>query len=639
MEIASKLKEFELTDIVDERVELGRGSYASVVKLQFRGLKCAGKRFHSALSLDCDDVVQREASRQRWCKECVILGSLRHPNIVQFLGIYFEKHALPVLVMEFVPFTLSHQLKRHGIFPQEISCGILVDVAKALCYLHGGNPLIIHRDLTANNVLLTFDMRAKISDLGTAKILDITPAQKLTMTKCPGTLCYMPPEALARNPVYRTEIDSFSYGVLLLHIFYGDWPLPDQPIGDDGKPIACTEVERRECYLNKMGHDHPLVELTKKCLSDIPSNRPSATEILDCVQKVAEQHPLKFDSALTMIGEVNSLTEELKEAKSVLSREQKDYRVQLAEIEKQTSEGVREERRQSSIEKDQLVQVWTEERKHYKSKNESLLRRLEAASLQQSTEISILTSQISQLTSENSHITTELRKEKAKHDQQMNSLEIVIEMKNNEYKRKHSEIKEKNEELEVKTKEISTLQAMNKAVSTDLESKTKELEFKKEAEMAVEKQIKAMQLQLRAQRKRVNAMTEQLEMKESQINALQCQVKQMTKQVELVQKELELQCKHSATNKSSLLERLSQQNRLLEENKQQMKFMRNNEIAPLKANLKEKEGIIADLVQQMQNVQKFLSEKVSIYIQILAHLQCFYPTFSKTGNRTKMLLF
>ena len=53
----------------------------------------------------------------------------------------------------------------------------------------------------------------------------------------------------------------------------------------------------------------------------------------------------------------------------------------------------------------------------------------------------------------------------------------------------------------------------------------------------------------------------------------------------------------------------------------------------------EKEGIIADLVQQMQNVQKFLSEKVSIYIQILAHLQCFYPTFSKTGNRTKMLLF
>ena len=335
MEVDSRLKEFELVDIVDEGEEIGRGAYATVVKLKFRGLKCAGKRLYSALSSECEDAVQREASYQRWCKECTILGTLRHPNIVQFLGIYLKTNSIPLLVMEFVPFTLSHQLslnKRHGAFPQEISYSILVDVAKALCYLHCGNPAIIHRDLTANNVLLTYDMRAKISDLGTAKILDITPAQKLTMTKCPGTLCYMPPEALTRDPVYRTEIDSFSYGVLLLHIFYGDWPSPNQKIGDDGKPIACTELERRECYLNKMGHDHPLIELTKKCLSDIPSERPGATKILDCVQKVAEQHPLKFKSKLTMIREVNLLTEKLKESNSLLDKQQKDYEHRLETV-------------------------------------------------------------------------------------------------------------------------------------------------------------------------------------------------------------------------------------------------------------------------------------------------------------------
>ena len=94
--------------------------------------------------------------------------------------------------MEFLPTTLTQCLDRYGIMPEEINYSILQDVALGLRYLHDRHDPIIHRDLSANNVLLTADMRAKISDLGVAKILEEHPTRMFTMTKTPGTQCYMP---------------------------------------------------------------------------------------------------------------------------------------------------------------------------------------------------------------------------------------------------------------------------------------------------------------------------------------------------------------------------------------------------------------------------------------------------------------
>ena len=59
-------------------------------------------------------------------------------------------------------------------------------------------------------------MTAKISDLGVAKILNLTPARMSQMTKCPGTLSYMPPEALRERPSYDAKLDCFSVGVMIL---------------------------------------------------------------------------------------------------------------------------------------------------------------------------------------------------------------------------------------------------------------------------------------------------------------------------------------------------------------------------------------------------------------------------------------
>ena len=65
---------------------LGRGSYATVLEVECKGLKCAGKKIHDIL------LVQGSSSYPivRFEKECLLLSQLQHPNIVEFFGVFFQ---------------------------------------------------------------------------------------------------------------------------------------------------------------------------------------------------------------------------------------------------------------------------------------------------------------------------------------------------------------------------------------------------------------------------------------------------------------------------------------------------------------------------------------------------------------------
>ena len=318
------LQRFRLTGLREIGTEIGRGSYASVVEFQFRGLKCVGKKLHRVLFDNATPAAQ-EGMLQRFSAECEILSELKHPNIVQFLGVDFEQDSqLPILVMEFVHTTLAACVDRYRKLPDEVSYSILDGVATALCYLHGHDPPVIHRDLSANNVLLTPDMHAKVSDLGVAKILDLTPAQMTRMTVCPGTPAYMPPEALDPRPTYGTTLDSFSYGILMLHVFSGRWPLPGQPNRvnplDPTQLIPQTEAERRDEYFQDIGENHPLEQLIHTCLSNHPGHRPNIEEILHEVREVATQFPPSFEDKLVMINQHVSDREEKQQLEGEVQR-------------------------------------------------------------------------------------------------------------------------------------------------------------------------------------------------------------------------------------------------------------------------------------------------------------------------------
>ena len=183
-------------------------------QVEVNGLVCAGKKIHEIL-LDVGNVGVRDIAT-KYLQECQLMSDLHHPNITQFLGLCFLPNTqLPMLVMERLDGSLDDLLESVPNIPLALKRSVLEDVARGLLYLHNHNPQIIHRDLTAKNVLLTPSLVAKITDFGNSRIVNIQPGQLAqTLSRNPGTLVYMPPEALADVARYGPSMDIFSFGHL-----------------------------------------------------------------------------------------------------------------------------------------------------------------------------------------------------------------------------------------------------------------------------------------------------------------------------------------------------------------------------------------------------------------------------------------
>ena len=344
---------YKLTEVRVTDKELGHGSYATVLELRYMGLKCAGKKIHELL------LRQGDASYtvRRFEEECRLLSQVRHPNIVQFLGVHFQqKMQAPILVMEFLPTNLTSCIEQVKFLPREISYSILHDVALGLCYLHSQTPPIIHRDLSSNNVLLASNMAAKISDLGVARILNLTPLQVSRMTQAPGTPAYMPPEVMIANPKYDTSVDEFSYGALMIHVFSGQWPEPQVgPIHTelDGRLIPVTEAERREVFLQTIGKDHPLMDLIQKCISNHPKSRACASEIVERLAEMVAQFPALYSNRLEMLRQVEAVNEDRRALAEVGERKDGIIRQMESQI-SSLSQKIQTKEEQQTTEMDRL---------------------------------------------------------------------------------------------------------------------------------------------------------------------------------------------------------------------------------------------------------------------------------------------
>ena len=154
---------------------------------------------------------------------------------------------------------------------------ILHDVTKGLVHLHNMKPPIVHRDLTAGNVLLNKDsLRAKIADLGNARMIEPGKLSR-TLSKNPGTQVYMPPESTGENPEYDSSLDIFSFGHLALYVFIQVFPcnlLPSTYIRHKTFNIyPRSELERRVKYMDmlysRIGRTHAMTKVIEKCLDDV----------------------------------------------------------------------------------------------------------------------------------------------------------------------------------------------------------------------------------------------------------------------------------------------------------------------------------------------------------------------------------
>ena len=289
----------------------GSGCFGAVYEVKVNGFPCIAKRLHDVLNQVDDQGRSKNDGRsvlERFMQECKLLSTLRHPNIVQFIGILKGSREHEVsLVMEGLHSDLGKFLEPESNpnVPLFLKLSILLDISNALVYLHMHSPPIIHRDVKAANVLLSQDMRAKLADLGVSKLLDFHPLSSTIQTQCPGTHGIMPPEALQPEPVYNTKLDVFSFGTLILHTTNQNFPMPYE-VGAASKKGE-MQIAKRKFAIDMLEKDHCLYKTVLQCLRDDPSKRPAILPVRDTIEKLSESQPRHFTTFYRMYQEMEGL--------------------------------------------------------------------------------------------------------------------------------------------------------------------------------------------------------------------------------------------------------------------------------------------------------------------------------------------
>ena len=161
----------------------------------------------------------------RFQTEARAAGLLTHPNIVVVFDAG-EEDGLYYITMELVEGkSLQHHLDERQTFALPRVLRIMEQACSALQFAHERN--VVHRDIKPANIMLTADDTVKVTDFGTAKILQFGTLQQTAHVM--GTPSYMSPEQVKGRAVDGRS-DIFSLGVMLYEMVTGEKPFPGQNI-------------------------------------------------------------------------------------------------------------------------------------------------------------------------------------------------------------------------------------------------------------------------------------------------------------------------------------------------------------------------------------------------------------------------
>ncbi|CAE8583390.1 unnamed protein product [Polarella glacialis] len=198
-------EELEVPDPAQARV-LGKGGFGVVLLAGFHGIQVALKLPTTA------DGFAPAKSLPSFANELRILRRLRHPNVVLFYGAVIQPDlGVVALVSEFVDGT-TLQRAATEIWPSPMPLPerwwILLDISKALRFMHGQMPEILHGDLKGCNIMVeSRPVRAKLLDFGLARL------HKKGMQPLGGTTRWRAPELFwSRGRAGTPAADVFSFG-------------------------------------------------------------------------------------------------------------------------------------------------------------------------------------------------------------------------------------------------------------------------------------------------------------------------------------------------------------------------------------------------------------------------------------------
>ncbi|CAA6657632.1 unnamed protein product [Spirodela intermedia] len=181
--------------------------------------------------------------------EIQTLGRIRHRHIVRLLG-FCSNQETNLLVYEYMPNGSLGELlhgKKGGHLHWDTRYKIALEAAKGLCYLHHDcSPLILHRDVKSNNILLDSNFEAHVADFGLAKFLQDSGTSEC-MSAIAGSYGYIAPE-YAYTLKVDEKSDVYSFGVVLLELLTGR-----KPVGEFGDGVDIVQWVRMTTDSQKEG--------------------------------------------------------------------------------------------------------------------------------------------------------------------------------------------------------------------------------------------------------------------------------------------------------------------------------------------------------------------------------------------------
>eukprot|EP01121_Diplochlamys_sp_Union-15-3_P002396 TRINITY_DN12093_c0_g1_i1.p1 TRINITY_DN12093_c0_g1~~TRINITY_DN12093_c0_g1_i1.p1 ORF type:complete len:452 (-),score=86.26 TRINITY_DN12093_c0_g1_i1:17-1372(-) len=208
------------------------------------------------------------------------MSTIYHPNVCLFMGACTQKDNL-FMVSEYLPRgDLNALLKSEVTLSLYKRMKMARDAAYGVNWLHCSNPVFIHRDLKASNLLVDENDHVKVCDFG---LSDIKPQGENLKEKAPkGTPLWMAPEVMLSQTITE-KCDVYSFGIVLWEILTGKVPFPNHTKFQLFKKAVCIDHERPEIPPDTLPS---LSKLMTSCWDPDPLKRPNFYQIIDSLEEI-----------------------------------------------------------------------------------------------------------------------------------------------------------------------------------------------------------------------------------------------------------------------------------------------------------------------------------------------------------------
>ena len=266
LEPGQRLFEYEIVRL------LGQGGFAAVYEARDRMLdrRVAIKQLRL-------EKVKDERNVKRFMQEARIAAALEHPNVVTIYGLRVSNKRI-YMILEYLPDgSLQDLLDRQGKLSVAQGVKLVSGVCEGLARLHSKG--IVHRDVKAENILLTADGRPKITDFGIAHVPQAAGGMALTQAGFqPSTVLFSSPEQF-RGEKLDARSDVYQVGEVLYQLLTGQHYIDLQAIQAEAETFEHNIREELKLF----------ILLEKAICKDPPAGLPALRQKAGGVANVIEK--------------------------------------------------------------------------------------------------------------------------------------------------------------------------------------------------------------------------------------------------------------------------------------------------------------------------------------------------------------